>query len=328
VERIKDFRRALDTGALLIMTGLRQKKAQNLQRGIELWLARKQRMTLGTALPFAERLLADVRKIPVVEQADLAGSIRRRRDTIGDIDLLLSSRDSAAALAKLAGLPQVRQVLALGATKATVLIDNGVQVDARAVSPESFGAALQYFTGSKEHNVHLRTIARKLGLKINEYGIFRGARRLGGETEEEIYRLLKMPSMPPEIREDRGEIEAALQEASRARGSEGYPGRPARSQRLFRWTLELAGARRAAARLGYAYRDFRPLAIGHSRARFDEKRLSQKIRELEKLEKRKARCGLLGVEVDILADGKLDYPDRILSGFEVVTASIHSAPAK
>ena len=328
VESIEDLKRALDTGVLLTMPGFREKKAQNLQRGIELWLARKQRMTLGTALPFAERLLEDVKKIPLVEQADLAGSIRRRRDTIGDIDLLLSSRDCAAALSKFAGLPQVRQVLALGDTKATVLIDNGVQVDARAVSPESFGAALQYFTGSKDHNVHLRTIARKLGLKVNEYGIFRGSERLGGATEEEIYRVLKIPVMPPEIREDRGEIEAALEgklpslvELKDIRGDLHVHSDYSDGRSTMQELVE------AAAGLGYAYLAIADHSPSATVARgLDEKRLEQKCREFEKLKETKSSVRLLlGVEVDILADGALDYPDRILSGFEVVTASIHGA---
>jgi DNA polymerase (family 10) len=271
-----------------------------------------------------------VRQLPIVERADLAGSLRRRCETIGDIDLLVEARDGAAALKALVKLPHVRQVLARGETKATVLIENGLQVDIRAVPPQCYGAALQYFTGSKQHNVHLRTIGRKAGLKINEYGVFRGTQRLGGETEEDIYRLLKIPIMPPEIREDRGEIESAignalpqLIELKDIRGdlhvhSDYSDGRGTME--------EMADA---ADRLGYAYiaiADHSPSArVAHG---LDEKRLEKKVKDFERLKsaRRNKRLRLLlGTEVDILPDGSLDYPNKTLSRFEVVTASIHSA---
>jgi DNA polymerase (family 10) len=198
------------------------------------------------------------------------------------------------------------------------------------VAPESYGAALQYFTGSKQHNVHLRTIARKHGLKINEYGVFRGEKRLGGASEEDVYRLLKMQTMPPEMREDRGEIEAAIAhelplliEVTDIRGdlhahtnySDG------------RSTMEemLEGAKR----LGY---DYIALADHSPSARIarglDAKRLGEKMRDFEKLQNKQAKGRprlLLGAEVDILPDGKLDYPDDVLQRFDVVTASIHAA---
>lgn len=143
ITSFEDLKRALDSGALTELPGFRAKKAENLQRGINLWLSGKQRMTLGVALPLAERLLEDVRAIRVVERADLAGSIRRRRETIGDVDLLIIAGDSSAALQKLVKLPQVKQILAVGDTRATVMVEGGVQVDIRAVPPESYGAALE-----------------------------------------------------------------------------------------------------------------------------------------------------------------------------------------
>jgi DNA polymerase (family 10) len=326
----EDLKRALDSGALTQFPGFGARKIGNLQRGIQLWLSSRQRMTLGVALPLAERLLQDVRSVRGVERADLAGSIRRWRETIGDVDVLIISRDSPAALQRLVKLPQVKEVLSVGDTRATMIIEGGVQVDIRAVTPDSYGAALQYFTGSKQHNVHLRTIGRKLGLKINEYGVYRGDKRVGGVSEEDVYRLLDMQTMPPEMREDRGEIEAALAhglptliESTDIRGdlhahtnySDG------------RSTMEemIEGAKQ----LKYDYIALTDHSPSARVARgLDRKRLEEKIGEFEKLQRKQGdgRPGLLlGAEVDILSDGKLDYPDSVLQRFDVVTASIHTA---
>jgi DNA polymerase (family 10) len=328
VKDFEDLKRVLDTGALLKVRGFGEKKIENIRRGINLWIASKKRMPVGIALPIAEILLAYVKKIETVERADIAGSIRRRRETVGDMDLLIISRDSPRALRDFTRLPAVKQVIALGDTKATVIIEGGIQVDIRSVARESYGAALQYFTGSKEHNVHLRTIAHERGLKINEYGVFRGEKRIGGENEEDVYASLQMSLIPPELREDRGEVEAALKrrlpkliEVRDLRGdlhahtnySDG------------RSTVEEMVER--AAELGYDYialTDHSPsarIARGLKLAR-----LEMKIEEIEALRKlrgrRKPRI-LLGAEVDILADGRLDYPKDILARFDVVTASVH-----
>jgi DNA polymerase (family 10) len=330
IQNIEQLRRALDTGLLLNMPGFREKKANNLRRGIELWLARRQRMPLGTALPLAERLLESVRDVAHVEAAELAGSLRRRRETIGDIDLLVQAKDTAAALRAVTRLPETRHVVAVGDTKATVVLENGIQVDIRAVPEESFGAALQYFTGSKQHNVHLRTIARQLGLKINEYGVFRGTERLGGRSEEEIYRLLGIPIMPPEIREDRGEIEAAtegrlpaLVELESIRGDLHVHSNYSDGRSTMQEMAEAADL------LHYEYLAIADHSPSARVARgLDLERLEKKIEEFEEL--RGARQGkplrlLLGVEADILPNGQLDYPDSILSKFDVITASVHAA---
>jgi len=330
IRGFEDLERALNSGALASLPGFGEKKIENLRRGVGLWLSSKQRMLLGIALPLAEDLLARVRKIALVESADVAGSIRRRLETIGDMDILICSRDSARALKELAGLPQVKEVLALGETRATVIVEGGIQVDVRAVPEESYGAALQYFTGSKQHNVHLRTIARERGLKFNEYGVFRGAKRIAGASEEEVYGTMDMPAPPPELREDRGEIEAALErklpkliEIGDLRGdlhahtnySDG------------RSTIEEMVER--AAELDYEYIALTDHSPAERIARgLDRARLEEKIEELEKVRQKRGRRKprvLLGGEVDILADGALDYPEDVLRWFEVVTASVHSA---
>jgi DNA polymerase (family 10) len=330
ITSFEDLKRALDSGSVTELPGFRAKKIENLQRGIELWLFSKQRMTLGVALPLAERLLQDIRSVRSVERADLAGSIRRGRETIGDVDILIISGDSPTVLQKLVKLPQVKQVLGVGDTRATMIIEGGVQVDIRAMAPESYGAALQYFTGSKQHNVHLRTIARKHGLKINEYGVFRREKRLGGANEDDVYGLLKMQTMPPEMREDRGEIEAALAnrlpaliEFTDIRGDlhahTNYSDGRATMEEM------LEGAKG----LGYEYIVLADHSPSARVARgLDKKRLDKKIREFEKLRRKQGDARpklLLGAEIDILSDGKLDYPDDLLQRFDVVTASIHAA---
>lgn len=330
IKGFEDLKRTLDCGALLKVPGFGEKKVENLRRGISLWLSGKQRMPLGIALPLAEELLAQVRKIKLVERAGVAGSIRRRRETIGDIDVLISSHDSAPALTELTRLPLVKQVLALGDTRATVIVEGGIQVDIRAVSTGSYGAALQYFTGSKQHNVHLRTLAREKKLKFNEYGVFRGAKRVAGASEEEVYKTVDLPVPPPELREDRGEIEAALErklpELIRVEDLRGDL-HAHTNYSDGRSTIEEMVER--AAELGYEYialTDHSPSArIAHG---LDLDRLEEKINELEKVREQRGRRKprvLLGAEVDILADGKLDYADDVLRRFEVVTASVHAA---
>lgn len=328
IDDVDGLTHLLESGKLKKKAGFGEKKIAGLVEAVESWTASHQRMLLGLALPKAEALLERIRKLRLIERAELAGSLRRGRETIGDVDLLVTSRNSAEALVEISKLPLVTRVLGLGPTKATFLL-NDLQVDVRAVAPGSFGAALQYFTGSKAHNTHLRAIARQRGLKLNEYGVFRGNRNLCGVEEEDIYRLLHMPCMPPELREDRGEIEAAqngklpdLVELEHVRGdlhvhSTYSDGRSSMSEMIER-----------AAELGYEYiglSDHSPsqrVASG-----LDSERLSKKIREFENIRATRGRFGpsiLLGAEVDILPDGSLDYPDDVLAKFDVVIASIHS----
>ena len=329
IRNLEDLNSCLEKAVSVKLKGFGQKKIDNIKRGIGLWLASQQRMLIGVALPLSENLLSELRKLKLIERAEVAGSLRRRRETIGDLDVLIISKDSPQALQQVTKLPLVKQVLAIGDTKVTLLIEGGIQVDVRAVARESYGAALQYFTGSKQHNIHLRTLARERGLKFNEYGVFRGAKRVGGREEAEVYGLMDMPLMAPELREDRGEIEAALEgrlpqliELKDLRGD------------LHAHTTYSDGTSTIeemvehAAGLGYEYiglSDHSPSQrIAHG---LDRDRLEQKIEEIEHLRKRRRNQApriLIGAEVDILGDGKLDYPDDILARLDVVVAAIHS----
>lgn len=335
VRSLADLQRALSDPALAELPGFGERRVASLRRSLAVWLGGRERMPLGVALPLAEDLLQRIRAFgsPLVTQAELAGSLRRGRETIGDVDIVIASGACADALAKIARMPGAGRILSLGATRLSLLAGRGPQVDVRAVSPDSFGAALQYFTGSKEHNVHLRSLARERGLKINEYGVFRergGDVRIGGRIEKEIYDALGFGAVPPpEIREDHGEIEAGLR---------------ARIPRLValadirgdlhvhsvysdgRCTLPEIVER--AQKLGYAY-----VAVSdHSQSAriargLDARRLRAKLEEIGRLRERLASASpllLAGAEVDILPDGQLDYPDEILAQLDVVIAGVHS----
>lgn len=330
ITTLEDLKKCLESEAILELKGFGEKKIDNIKRGIDLWLGSQKRMLISVALPLAENLLAEIRKIGGIEQADIAGSLRRRRETVADVDVLVISKDSPRALQQITGLPLVKQVLGLGDTKATVIIEGGIQVDVRAVARESYGAALQYFTGSKQHNIHLRTLGRKNGLKFNEYGVFRGEKRIGGEDEKDIYESLKIPMMPPELREDRGEIEAALNgklpkliEASDLHGDLHTHSTYSDGKSTIEEMVERA------AELGYDYIALSDHSPSERVARgLDRARLEKKIEEIEALrKKRKDRPPhiLVGSEVDILGDGSLDYPDDILAQLDVVVAAIHSS---
>lgn len=330
VDSLDKLKHVLTNSLILQVPGFGQKKVDNLLSAIATWAGGRARISLGLALPLAEDFLGALRRLPSVLAADLAGSLRRGQDTIGDFDLVVSSHSPSSALATIAHLPQVHKVISRGPTRLTLLLAGPQQIDIRAVSPVSYGAALQYFTGSKQHNIHLRSLAQAQGLKINEYGIHRGPHRLGGAREEDVYSTLGLAFIPPELREDQGEIEAArdgslpaLIQSSDLRGdlhvhsnySDGRDSMPAL----------LA----AATALGYHY-----LAISdHSPAAriargLKPAVLAQKLDELHTLRDRQppGRPLLLaGAEVDIRADGRLDYPDSLLHLLDVVIVSVHSA---
>jgi DNA polymerase (family 10) len=329
VTDVDGLERAARAGQVRALPRLGAKIEQNILQGIERRRLQAARQPIGAVLPQAQAVRDALGGVSGVEAASLAGSIRRMRDTIADIDIVVATRTPEPVMEAVVALPQVDRVLSRGSTLSSVLLGvSGVQCDVRAVPPESYGAALQYFTGSKDHNVRLREMAVRRGLRINEYGVFRvkDDERVGGRTEEEVYRALALPWIPPEIREGQGEIELALRGAlpslidlSDIRGdlhlhttwSDGDD------------TAE-AMAREAKAR-GYEY-----IAItDHSRSlRFaggvsiDD--LREHVTEVQKLSDRVGLRILIGSEVDILADGSLDYPDEVLRTLDLVIGSVHS----
>jgi DNA polymerase (family 10) len=331
VASIEELRSALTEGKVRDLPGMGEKTEQNLLAELERWQDRNRRTPIGQARPAAEevvRLLTNL--CPDAADVQPAGSLRRWCDTIGDVDFVCSSTNPTAVLDCFVGLPSVKEVIGRGPTKASVLTHLNQQMDLRVVPPESYGAALQYFTGSKAHNVKIRTLAQRKGLTLNEYDLAEVAtgRRIASNTEEDVYRALGLAWVPPELREDLGEIEAA------ARGA---------LPRL----IELTDIRGDL----HAHTDWSDGAhpIAHLAAAAGARGLeylaitdhSQSLAMVRGLTPEKARDQwaeidawnaegkppflLKGVELEILPDGTLDFPDELLAELDIVVASVHSA---
>lgn len=331
ITTVEELEHAVQEGRLRQLRGMGEKTEQEILRGIGRVREYGRRSDLGTAWLQAQEIMARLRACAPVEQMEAAGSLRRMQETVGDLDILITSDRPQEVMDCFIGLEAVAEVIAHGPTKSSVRTRAGIQADLRVVAPESFGAALQYFTGSKAHNIKLRDLAVRRRLKLNEYGVFRveGDKdvRLGGEREEEMYAALGLPMMPPELREDRGEIEAALEgrlpelvELSDIRGdlhvhsdwSDGH--------------LSIEAMARAARDLGHEY-----IAItDHSPSQTVANGLSvERLRERQRkiaTARRKVRgiAILSGAEVDIKRDGSLDYPEETLAELDFVVASAHS----
>jgi len=328
VNTIEELEAAAKSGKLNELRGLGPKKAENILRGIRLRAESGQRVRLGVALPLVETITGQLRRKVKVAQCLPAGSLRRMRETVGDIDILATGADGPRIVEAFTKLPQVRDVLGQGDTKGTVITGDGLQVDLRVVPEESYGAALQYFTGSKSHNIRLREIARKKRLKVNEYGVFRGEKSICGRTEEEVYGVLGLDWVPPVLREDRGEIEAAqehrlprLVEQGDIRGdlhvhSKWSDGKATIEQMVL-----------AAKELGYEYVAISDHSLSTVIAKgLDVARLHRQMDEIRKLRKKIDGIAILtSTEMDIKPDGSLDYPDDVLAEIDIVTASVHSA---
>jgi len=325
IRSVEDLRRAVKGGRLRELRGFGAKSEAKLLAALAKPPTEK-RFKLAVAEAEADALVNLLRQDLGKGQIIVAGSYRRRRDTVGDLDILVAARDGAGVGDQLTKYENVVNVLAHGPTRTTVMLRSGIQVDLRVVPDESYGAALMYFTGSKEHNIALRGIANEYGWKLNEYGLFDGERRIAGATEEEIYKKLKLAPIPPELREDRGEIALAkkkwlpkLVSLSDIRGdlhvhSDWSDG-----------TVPIAGMAAAAKQRGYAYMALtdhsQRVTIAHG---LDAARLAKQIGEIDRLnDKLDGFVILKGIEVDILADGRLDLPDRILSRLDVVVAAVH-----
>ena len=302
---------------------------KKILRGIERWKKRSERIPLGVALPIAEEILGRLQKVAGIENLSLAGSLRRGMETVGDIDILATSSSPEAAIRAFVELPRVEEVLMKGPTKASVIVDETVQVDLRIVDHRSFGTVIQYFTGSKEHNVKLRQVALSKGYSLSEYSLTRVAdgEELFFDREEDLYRHLGMEWIPPEIREDRGEVETALSgrlprlvEVSDIRGD--LHVHTDWSDGLHTMEEMVSTARG----FGYEYMAFcdhsHGLAIANGLA---AERLFEKMELIAGLNDQVEGFSILvGTEVEIRADGKLDYPNEVLEGCDVVVASVHS----
>lgn len=325
---VNDLQKAVEAGQVSRLRGFGEKTVEKIRDEIQK-LAKKEkpRLNLADAEEAAALVSRYLKKAPGLEQLAVAGSFRRCTETVGDLDILMTCQDNKAALQYFSKFEIISRILAQGTTRATVILRSGVQVDVRAVPDDSYGAALVYFTGSKAHNIALRTRALKKGLKVNEYGVFKGPRKMITRQEEDVYRAVGLPFIEPELRENRGEIEAAqrgiLPKLVRREDIRGDLHAHTKATDGVNTLMEMATA---AQNLGYSY-----LAITDHTKRvtvargLDRKRLLSEIEEIDELNSRLKDFTILkSIEVDILEDGRLDLPNDVLAELDLTVCAIHS----
>lgn len=324
VDNIDKLRAALESGAIVALPGMGEKSSQGILTALDQATHLQERIPIFQVLPVADAYIEYMKECKAVVKVQYAGSLRRRMETIGDVDILATGTDPEAMSEHFRSYGKVKQILAAGETKSSVVLNDNIQVDFRVVKPESFGAALYYFTGSKHHNIQVRTLALKKHLKINEYGLFDGEKMIAGATEEEFFHKLGMDYIPPELREDQGEIEAA-KEKNLPKLIEGKDLRGDLHSHS-KWSdgaytvYEMA---KAADELGREY-----LAITDHMS--DPKVIKEQWKEIDKTQAKLKKEGykiklLKGAEVDILKTGDLNLPDEILEKLEIVLISVHTS---
>ena len=337
IRNLKDLERAAKAHKIAPLFGFGEKTEKNILEGIAFLKRSKGRFLLGEILPTAKEVYEKLKSLKEVETISPAGSVRRMKETIGDVDFLVTSKNPQIVMDFFVSLPGVIKIWGKGTTKASVRMKEGFDMDIRVVPKRSYGSAIQYFTGSKEHNIATRKIAQDLGLKLSEYGLFRGPRMIAGRTEGEVYKALRMKWIPPELRENQGEIEAALRQAQ---------GKPNGLPKIIeykdikgdlhchsRWdggknTIEEMAKK--AQEMSYQYLGISDhtkfLRIEHG---LDEKKLTLQRKEIDKLNEKFHVSGfkfhvLQGCEANILNDGSIDIGDEALKKLDYAMAGIHS----
>lgn len=331
IKTIDELEKAAEAERIQKLPGFGRVSEEKILKGIHDLKSRTQAFKLSFVAPFAQSFIAHMKVVHGIMDIIPAGSFRRWKETVGDLDILTTCDDAEAVMERFVSHPEVKDVLSKGQTKSTVVLRSGLQVDIRVLEKKSFGAALQYFTGSKAHNVALRDRAKRMGLKISEYGVFREDEWIAGEMEEDVYRAIGLPWIPPELREMRGEIEAAeegtLPKELRLVDIKGDLHVHTKESD---GTYTLEQMAEAAMKLGYEYM----AATDHSKAvgiarGLDETRILAQMRAIdefnEKLSKKRKKFRVLkSSEVDIRADGTLDHPEGVLRKLDIVVASVHS----
>ncbi len=329
IKSIDELERMAKEHKLQKLPGIREKTEENIIKGIEILRAGRERRRLDQAISIARSFINELKNVLGVEKISEAGSVRRRKETIKDIDILITSSNPSYVMDRFVSNPLVWEVILKGETRSSIRTKELMQVDLRIVEPDSFGSALAYFTGSKEHNIRLRDMAKGRGLKLNEYGIFseKNGEKIGGKEEDDVYRILELQYVPPELREDRGEVEAAkegripkLVELKEIKGDFHIHSK---------WSdggNSIEEIVKNAIKKGYEF-----VAItDHSKSLgvakgLNEERLKAQREEIEKLREKYPQINILhGVEVDIRRDGTLDFRNDILSNLDIVIAAIHS----
>ncbi|MFX1602309.1 MAG: DNA polymerase/3'-5' exonuclease PolX [Promethearchaeota archaeon] len=328
VTDLESLEKAANEGRLANLKGMGKKTQDQIIEGIKLVRVGMRRSLLADAMEVAEKIEQHLQALPQVRRVEVAGSYRRRRETVGDLDYLVDADDVEPVMEAFVTYGDIADIIARGPTKSSIRLKSNLQVDLRVIPAESYGAGLQYFTGSVDHNVHLRAIAQKRGLLLNEYGLFRGDKKVAGADEQGIYEKLGLQLVPPELREDRGEVEAAqegklptLLELEDIRGDLHSHTDASDGKNTLDEMLE------AASKKGYEYYcvsdHTQSLTIANG---MDEERVLKRIAEIDEINdsgKYKMRV-LKGAEVDILREGKLDLDDSVLEQLDVVTLSVHS----
>jgi len=327
IQDVVMLERMAHAGKIRDLEGMGEKTEENILAGIELLKKTRERLDLKVAMDVAEGFVTQLEKLKDVKKINPAGSLRRMKDTVRDIDVLISSSNPQKIMDVFTTLPDVKNVIAKGPTKASIRTKDNIQVDARVVDELSYGATLMYFTGSKEHNIKLRQLAIKQGLKLNEYGIFKAEKRIAGKTEEEMYKTLGLSYIEPELREDRGEFEASLKgilpdlvKIEDIKGdlhmhSTWSDGGNSMEEMVIK-----------SRELGYEYIAITDHSQGLKIAGgLNTHELDLKRKEIDKLNKKYKNIKILfGSEVDINSDGNLDYPDSVLQEMDIVIAAIHA----
>lgn len=330
--KIKDvagLEKILKTDKISKLEGFGRQSEENIKENIVQYKRHISRFPLGKIYPIALKIVEELKKVKGINKVDLAGSIRRMKEIIGDIDILCTAKNPKVVIEKFCSLAETKEIKAEGETKAVIILKNGLEADLRVLKPESYGAALHYFTGNKDHNIKIRSIGAKKGLKINEYGIYKKSKMIGGRTEEEVFKAIGLPYIDPELRENNGEIEAGfahklpnLIQLSDIKGdlhihtnhSDGVNS-----------ILEMA---QTAIKMGYQYilisDHTTTIGITHG---MDESKILKQMKEIDsinsKLQRTKFKI-LKGVECDIKSDSSLDLPDKILEKLDLVIGAIHS----
>jgi len=326
VKTLKDLEKPAKAGKLRDLEGFGEKTEQNILEGIAFVKRSRGRFLLGEIMPVVRAILQRLEGLKEVKQVSVAGSVRRMKETIGDVDILVVSPQPKKVMDFFTSFPEAIKVWGKGSTKASIRVRAGFDIDLRVVPAKSFGAALQYFTGSKEHNITTRKIAIAKGLKLNEYGVFRGARMIAGKTEEEVYKTLGLPLIPPELREDQGEVRVALQgKLPRVIEQNDMKGDLHCHSSWNGGAHSIQQMAQAAQTLGYAYigiadhTKFLRIEKG-----LNEKQLARQRKEIDKLNAKSNFTILQGCESNIMNDGSIDIKDEALAKLDFVIAGIHS----
>ncbi|MGD8643076.1 MAG: DNA polymerase/3'-5' exonuclease PolX [Chromatiales bacterium] len=326
IRSIEDLKRAARSGQIRELPGFGEKTEAMIMSRLAHFAGTKRRTPLPEAEEIVTPLVEHLKKSPGVKQVTVAGSFRRRRETVGDLDILVTAKKGSPVMQRFVDYDEVEETISQGDTRATVRLRSGLSVDLRVVAEVSYGSALMYFTGSKAHNIALRTIAVKKGYKVNEYGMFRDEKRVAGKTETEIYKRLGLRYVEPELREDRGELEAARKKRlpelitlddirgdlhCHSKASDGHD--------------DIEAMARAAKALGYKYLSINDhshhVTVAHG---LDEKRLCRQLEAIDRLNERLEGIAVLkSIEVDILEDGSLDLGDEVLAQLDFTVCAVH-----